>query len=213
MKLFFGVLNSLLLIILSAIFLYNPWLMIDGLASLMKMNDFALLLSIYGVGTLILFFALYSLRVYCHIPKNKSIVLEKDKDIALYIDEGNLKKILYKFITKFSEVSAAKISVESKKNYFYVNIILKIKAAPNVPEIASKLKEKTISFLKDLYAKDIIKKIDFHIEIDVKTLNKLENYKEDKALKEKNEIEKISENSSDIEVFQQKNEDISEFRG
>ncbi len=211
MKLFWSFWAVILLLVISVFGLALPEQLaeISRVAAEFDTDHAYLLAGFYLVLIFVVLFCLFTLLHMLRPRKKKGILLHKDKKISVTLDERNIKKIIHSFFKQFPEIKLSKIWVKNRKNQVDLDIDLLILPTYNVPQLADSLKEKTLSFLKDLYAREILNNINFNIMVDEKQLDgmisrgeKLSQLTEEN-LQEEEKVEEESTSVSDEEKIEE----------
>lgn len=175
MKVFFGLISTLLLLLLVLLTVFFPGIMIDGLNHLHSMtSEYSFQDHLYYTvfAGLIATYCLLAIVRLLAPQKVRNVRLMKDDQIEVGLDKENIRSILKVFFKKFPQIVSSKIKLSIARNKINLAISLRIKAQHNVPAFAEELKDRTHAFIKDLYAREIINRIRFNIVIDEKSLTK-----------------------------------------
>jgi len=168
MKMMLGWFNSLLCAVWVALAMIYAErierIFLDG--SMLELAGF------YALHAVIFAWMAWSVFLFFLPRSQKKFILSREGKVTLELDENNLRSVLLNFLRTFPEIVSPKVIVENKVRKIDLTVILKIKASPDIPKLADNLKEKTISFLKELYARDIIDHIRFVIQVEEKTITK-----------------------------------------
>lgn len=172
MKLFWGFWALVILLAIALLNLAAPGQVAEfaRIAAEFDTGQIYLLAAFYLTYFFIALFCLFTLLYILRPRRKKGILLYKNKKISITLDERNIKRIIQSFYRQFPEIKLSKITVKNKKSQVDLDIDLLILPTYNVPQLADRLKEKTLTFLKDLYAKEILNELNFNIMVDEKQL-------------------------------------------